>query len=149
MKKILSLVILSFSIVLVNCQKSNFALGFIIGEPTGICAKFKVADNSAFDAALAWNIIEGSDAITLHADYLKHHYFLLDSTKFHAPLYFGIGTRAVLANEVNIAARIPVGLLYIFNDMPLDAFFEIVPIVTVLPSTKFDLDVAIGIRYYL
>ncbi|MBP2681688.1 MAG: hypothetical protein H6Q78_1551, partial [Candidatus Krumholzibacteriota bacterium] len=44
--------------------------------------------------------------------------------------------------------RVPVGLTYIFDGAPLDIFFEIVPILDLIPDTEFDANAAIGIRFY-
>ena len=41
-----------------------------------------------------------------------------------------------------------VGLSYMFADAPFDLFVEIVPILDLVPDTDFDLNAAIGVRWY-
>jgi len=41
-----------------------------------------------------------------------------------------------------------VGLLYTFQNEPIDIFLEIVPLLELIPDTKFGLDAALGARYY-
>ena len=148
MKNLFISIVLIFSFSLTYCQKSNFGIGIIVGDPTGISAKFWIGDNSAFDAAAAWDIAGGNDALLLHADYLKHNLDLVSVKKGQIPLYYGIGMRIILLNEIHVAARVPLGVSYIFDDIPIDSFLEIVPVLNILPSIQFDVDAAIGIRYY-
>jgi hypothetical protein len=148
MKKLFVFLFIALFCSISFSQRSKIGLGVIIGDPTGISAKFWTGDNSAFDAAAAWDLAGGSDALLLHADFLKHKFDLIPVTKGELPIYYGIGARIILMNDINVAARIPVGISYIFDDLPLDTFLEIVPVLNILPSTHFDADAAIGIRYY-
>ena len=47
-----------------------------------------------------------------------------------------------------LGARIPVGLEYLFEDIPLGAFFELVPVLNLTPDTDFDLEAGAGIRFF-
>jgi len=44
--------------------------------------------------------------------------------------------------------RIPLGINYIFEKVPLDIFLEFVPLLDLVPGTNFRLKGAVGIRYY-
>jgi hypothetical protein len=44
--------------------------------------------------------------------------------------------------------RFPVGLAYIFANYPFDIFGEIVPILDLVDETDFDLEGAIGARFW-
>jgi len=147
MKKIF-FVLLSFLALNSFSQSSNFGLGLIIGEPTGLSAKYWTGESTAFDGSLAWSVNGRYDAIHLHADFLKHKFGLISVDKGQLPLYFGLGAKVVMANDPVIGIRIPLGISYIFDGTPLDAFFEIVPVLNLIPSTEFDVDGAIGLRYY-
>ncbi|HLR33445.1 MAG TPA: hypothetical protein VK074_13230, partial [Fodinibius sp.] len=66
------------------------------------------------------------------------------------PFYYGIGGRVILAdNDAVIGARIPVGLNYLFDNSPVGLFLEVAPIFNLAPETDFDVDGALGVRFYL
>ncbi len=44
--------------------------------------------------------------------------------------------------------RIPVGLKYYLAKQSIDLFVEIVPVLDIVPDTDFDVDAAIGARFY-
>ena len=48
----------------------------------------------------------------------------------------------------DIGIRIPIGLSYMFGDDPFDIFVEVVPILDLVPDTDFDLNAAIGFRWF-
>ena len=54
----------------------------------------------------------------------------------------------VSGRDVFLGARVPIGLAYIFAEDKLDVFLETVPVMNLFPSTDFDLNAAIGIRYF-
>ncbi|MDZ7681303.1 MAG: hypothetical protein U5J63_06195 [Fodinibius sp.] len=41
------------------------------------------------------------------------------------------------------------GVNYLFEDSPIGLFFEVAPIFNIVPSTDFDVDGGIGVRFYL
>jgi hypothetical protein len=47
-----------------------------------------------------------------------------------------------------MGVRFPFGLNYIFEKQPLEVFYEIAPILDLVPSTKFGLNSAVGVRYF-
>ena len=130
-------------------QKNKFGLGIMVGEPTGISAKVWTNNTIAFDAAAALSLSGNHGALLLHADFLKHKYQLVKVEKGNLPFYYGLGAKIVMANDPGIGIRIPLGISYIFNEeIPLDIFLEIVPVLNLIPSTNFNVDGAIGVRYY-
>lgn len=143
-----------------NAQKAqnSVGLGVMVGEPTGLSLKAWTSGSTAFDAGLAWSFGR-YDAINIHADYLWHHFgvFGNEIEKGELPLYYGIGGRLVLAddypnpgdNNAVLGVRGPVGIEYLFEESPVGVFFEVAPILNLAPSTDFDVDGAIGIRFYL
>lgn len=127
--------------------QGTFGLGIIVGEPTGVSAKLWMSERSAIDAAAAWSFSDEA-ALTLVADYLLHNFDLINVEKGQLPVYFGVGGRVKFESESKVGIRIPVGLAYIFDGMPLDVFFEIVPLLDLVPDTEFDVNASIGIRYF-
>ena len=131
-------------------EEKNVGLGFIIGEPTGIDVKFMLNKIHALEFALAWSLSEDND-LHLQGDYLWHKYDVikLDSSD-ELPLFFGVGGRLILREDVDdiLGVRFPVGLDYIFANYPFDIFVEIVPILDIAPDTDFDLEGALGARFW-
>ncbi len=136
--------------VLSLCVSAGFAgnkyeLGVIFGEPTGISAKMNLEGNKALDAAAAWSL-SGDGSLRLHADHLWFRNDVIKVEKGRLPLYYGIGGRLRLENRENFGVRFPVGLQYFFRSESVTVFFELVPVLDVIPDTDFDLDAAIGFR---
>ncbi len=133
-----------------TAQKGRFGLGVIAGEPTGPCFKLWTSQRTAIDGAVAWSFAKNA-RIHLHADYLVHVFDLIDVETGRLPLYYGIGGRIRFADgdrDDNIGVRIPVGLAYLVENVPLDIFFEIVPILDLTPDTDLDFNAALGVRYF-
>lgn len=125
---------------------SNTELGIILGEPTGISLKAWQSDHTAFDAGLAWSF-GGSGSVHIHGDYLRHNW--LDVESGSLALYYGLGARVKLSDEGRLGARIPVGLQYNIPDTRLSAFFEVAPLLDLIPETTFDVNGGLGLRIYL
>lgn len=149
MKKIILLCALLCGLA-AKAQQDGFGLGIIIGEPTGLSFKKFISDNKAIDGALAWSL-RGEGAVHIHADVLWHNFDLINVSKGRLPLYYGIGGRitAPAHHDANFGVRIPVGLAYMFDGAPVDIFFEVVPILDLVPSSDVTFNGAIGARFYL
>ena len=163
MKKTNVITVLAVAMVLCGianaAPRDGMGIGVIVGEPTGISLKKWIGDDRALDAGIAWSFSE-NDSLHLHADYLFHRFDLMSGpeVKGQLPLYFGIGARVKLKEENNgrgrndgdalVGVRVPLGISYLFADAPFDLFAEIVPVLDVAPDTDFDLNAAIGARFY-
>jgi len=147
-KKILLLIIMLFSCTTILAEDKKFGLGVIIGDPTGISLKLWHEKNIAYDGAIAWTTEGKEDVLHLHADFLMHMYNFIDIEKGKLPFYFGIGGRIMFEKDDKVGVRIPVGLSYEFEKAPLDIFFEIVPILDLIPNTELNFNAGIGIRYF-
>jgi hypothetical protein len=146
MKKIILVLIAGVFALNVFAQDSGFWIGVILGEPTGLSVKSWITSKTAVDAAVAWALHDPS--LHIHADFLVHKFDLVTISEGQLPFYLGLGARVKLADETMFGARIPIGMDYLFEGAPLDIFFEVVPILNLVPSTAFDLNLAIGIRYF-
>lgn len=149
MKRLLFLFLaISISCILtsnVNAQDrpANSELGIIIGEPTGLSAKFWTGNLSAFDLGLAWSF-SGQGSMHIHGDFLRHSYF--DSPDLG--LYYGLGARLLMREDPKIGARIPLGLQYNIPESRLALFFELAPMLDLVPSSSFDINGGLGLRYF-
>jgi hypothetical protein len=156
---ILFFVVLSVSRVIPAEAQNSWGLGLILGEPTGVTYKNWLGPDRAIDAAAAWSF-SGYDSFQIHADYLFHNFTWTRDTdiKGNLPLYYGIGARLKLGSTNNgrlsrrtdarLGVRIPGGLSYLLEEAPVELFVEIVPLLDLVPATHFDLNGAIGARYY-
>jgi len=126
-----------------------FGLGIIIGEPTGVSGKYLLSMRNAIDGAVAWSLDEDND-LHLHGDYLYHWYDKIAVEKGSLPIFAGIGGRIRFREnrDDDVGVRFPVGLSYLFDQAPFDVFVEIVPTLELAPDTDFELEGAIGSRYY-
>ncbi len=130
-------------------ESGNFGLGIIVGEPTGFVGKLFLSDRNAIDCALAWSL-EDNNYMHVHGDYLFHNFFILEDVKGEFAWYLGIGGRIVLVDDHDdhVGVRFPIGLTYLFENTRFDSFFELVPIMDIAPDTDFDIEGAIGLRFY-
>ena len=147
MKKIL--IILSFTFVFSAAAQTTegIGVGVIVGEPTGLSGKFWMTNSTAIDLGLAWSF-SGENTFHIHGDYLWHNFSLIKVDKGKLPLYFGAGLRARFGTDTQFGVRFPVGLGYLFEQAPVDVFFEIAPIMDLIPDTRFDFNGAIGARFF-
>ena len=128
-----------------STEKGQLGLGVIIGEPTGLSLKYWNGSKNAFDLGVAWSL-QGNDAISIHGDYLFHHWLNVKEGKL--AIHYGVGARGIFADDSAIGLRIPVGLNYLLESAPLGFFIEIAPIIDIIPSTEADGSSGIGVRYY-
>ena len=141
-----------------------FGLGLVIGEPTGLSAKYWLDNTQAIDFLLAFRIDDNNDfdddndldRLYFAADYL-YHIDVFKPRSVDLPLYVGIGgafyfrdkrDRFDNDDDFAFAARIPLGVDLLLRSVPLEFFLEIVPGIRILPGTDARIDAGIGIRYY-
>lgn len=107
----------------------NFGLGIEAGDPGGwgITGKIWVDQVNAFQPAVKFS----AGAATLQLDYLWHNFDVihLRGADGEMPLYIGVGGDLVTDSTAIFAARVPLGISYIFDkrNVPVDIYFELVP----------------------
>lgn len=126
---------------------NRLGLGAMLGEPSGISAKYWTGSRTAIDGGVAWSSNASND-FHLHMDYIIHDFRSLSVDKGSLPFYYGIGGRIRFDNDTRIGVRAPVGLAYMFANSPLDVFVEVAPILDLAPSTELEFNGAFGIRYF-
>jgi hypothetical protein len=151
LKTVLLSVLLFIGFSIINQAQAQYRpgsteLGVVLGEPTGVSVQVWQSGRTAIDGALAWSLGR-NDKIHIHADYLKHDQLSVDRGSL--TFYYGIGARAILADDARFGARIPVGLHYVIPDSRVSLFFEVAPIFDLIPATDFDVNGGIGVRYIL
>jgi hypothetical protein len=131
----------------------NFGLGLELGDPGswGVDGKLWIDSVNALQPAVKFN--DGGSAI-LQLDYLWHNF---DIVRIHdgngeLPFYIGVGGDLVLQTSVVAAARMPIGLSYIFNKrhVPIDIYFQVVPTLWFYNSgATLDFYPELGAHFYL
>jgi hypothetical protein len=139
----------------------TFGLGIELGAPTSINGKYFLTADRALDFGIG-TIYNYRDRYGFHiyGDYLFHPVSLVSAEPFELPLYVGIGVRLwdfedrdVNDDAVAIGFRVPVGISFDFNTVPLDAFVQIVPVLDFFSgyarhSVYLDIDASFGVRYW-
>jgi len=128
----------------VAVQSAGLGLGVIIGEPTGLSCKLWTGSSTAIDGVAAWSFGK-KGTLHLHSDYLFHNFNLI---KDNIPIYYGIGGKIKFAEKSEAGIRIPFGIDFMLTEAPIDIFFELVPLVGLVPATDFEVNGGIGIRYF-
>jgi len=142
---ILATVVLAAALapVRASAQAGGTGLGVVLGEPTGITARFMRGGNN-FQVHGAWSFTDDA-ALQLSGDYLRSGRIDMEPMM---PFYFGVGVLLKFASKSEVGIRVPVGLNYFFKGDPFEVFGELVPILQVIPKTEFDFNAAVGVRYY-
>jgi hypothetical protein len=151
MKRILSIIFIVFLFYSSSNygQDNGFGLGFLIGEPTGLSAKYWLDNDNALAFGMAYSFVRSNSAVSMHADYLYHAFDIIKSN-YRIPLYYGFGARLRFVNDADnsLGARGVIGVAWLSDNAPFDVFVEVVPVFNLFPSTALNLDAAIGARYY-
>jgi hypothetical protein len=129
----------------------DLGLGLEAGDPGGwgVAGKIWVDRVNAFAPAVKF---AADGTAILQLDYLWHNFDIVHLNGPGAmPFYIGVGGDLLMENSVSIAARMPIGLSYIFEKkhVPIDIYFQLVPTVWFYNSgATFDLYPEVGAHYY-
>jgi hypothetical protein len=129
-------------------QTRGFGLGIIVGEPTGISAKYWLSSQNALDFGLGYSFVQ-KGRLHFHMDYLFHHQNIFRAEENFA-LYYGPGfrLRTVEGDDARLGARFGVGLVWLPRNAPVDVFVEIAPILDIIPATRFQVNAGLGFRFF-
>ena len=148
----------------------KFGLGLELGDLVGLTGKLFVSPNQALDFGIgdygyAYRYYGDTGGLHIYADYLWHPVVLAKTQPFELPLYIGVGGRFWdfgyacdrfgnnCTDASAIGLRVPVGITFDFNNVPLDIFLQLVPTLDffrdyVGHNVYFDVDFTLGIRYW-
>lgn len=136
---IILLVVLCFSVPL--AASADTGVGIILGDPTGLSLLLE----ERIALGLAWDL---SNHLHVHGDVWLLNKALSDPVNW----YLGLGAKLLVFNDnsgdaIGVGVRVPVGLQW-YATPELELFAEIVPGMRLIPSTDFDIDFGIGLRYH-
>lgn len=129
----------------------DFAVGIILGDPTGLSGKMKLDGAHSMDGALAFSSGKHSGT-QFHADYLwdRARSWGTDQGPLH--MYYGLGGRLISYNDKNDKSQISIGprgslgLNFNINNPNIEFFGELAAILELTPSITADIDAGIGAR---
>lgn len=141
----------------------TFGLGLELGTPSGLTAKYFLNESNALQFGLGWynGYYRDNYGIHVYGDYLWHPVSLVSASAFELPLFVGVGLRfnsfedrrdRVYNDAYGFGIRVPVGIAFDFNNVPLDIFLQVVPSFNFYSryrdSVGLWIDLSIGIRYW-
>jgi hypothetical protein len=147
----------------------TFGLGLELGEPTGLTGKYFLSRSGALDFGIGaiYSHYYYGDGVHLYADYLWHPISFVSAPAFELPFYIGAGLRFWEFDYCDrgicdyggsaIGIRVPFGIAFDFNKVPLDIFIQLVPVIDFVNGdyydryrdrTHFGIDLSAGIRYW-
>lgn len=147
----------------------TFGLGLEVGEPVGLNGKYFLSGSGALDFGIGANYghYYYGNGLHIYGDYLWHPISLVSASAFELPFYIGGGLRfwdfRYCYQQVcdyggsAIGIRIPFGISFDFNNVPLDIFIQFVPVIDFVYGDYYDrfrdrghlgIDLSAGIRYW-
>ena len=147
----------------------TLGLGLELGEPTGLNGKLFLSPALALDFGAGWiySHYYYGDGVHLYADLLYHPVSLVSARAFELPFFIGGGLRywsfdycdeRVCTYEGRtIGIRVPLGIAFDFNTVPLDIAIQLVPVLDFVSDDYYDryrdrthlgVDFSIAFRYW-
>jgi hypothetical protein len=149
----------------------TFGLGLELGAPFGLTGKYFISDSNALQFGLGaiYEHYYAGDGLHLYFDYLWHPFSLVSAAEFELPFFIGVGGRfwdfdyCRGRNDCGYGGsafgiRVPIGIAFDFNNVPLDIFVQLVPTLDFFRGdyyryyddrrTHFGIDGSVGIRYW-
>lgn len=124
-------------------SNGKFGLGIELGAPNGFNGKLFLTPNRALNFGVGWlydNYYRDGDGIHIYLDHLWHPVSLTDNPTFKLPFYVGVGgafwsfdDRRDKLNDryTALGLRVPFGIAFDFNKIPLDVFVQLTLVVDV------------------
>lgn len=118
-------------------SNGKFGLGLELGGPSGLSGKYFLTGSTALDFGLGWidddyyGYRYGRRGVHLYIDHLWHPVELVNAEPFKLPFYVGVGLRLWDWEDNDgvdgdvIGVRVPLGLAFDFNNIPLDIFITL------------------------
>lgn len=143
------LVFLCSLISIVNAQERGLGVGVMLGDPSGLTAKYWTSDSNALDLGIGYSFVGIGSGLSIHLDYLYHTSDLFQSGSTF-PIYYGFGIRFRFPQdeETVFGVRGVVGILWYPENLPVDLFLETAPSFRLLPDAAIDFSFGVGGRYY-
>lgn len=166
MKKIVILILFAFiafgSMNAKGVGGKLTGIGIVFGEPYGLTVNHWLSGNNSISAYIGGSYF-GSPR--LGADYLLH-FDVFKSKNFKlftgpgATVGFGKGKGVYFkedhkkfysrsGSEFGLGVRWNVGVNYIFSSYPIEIYYELAPMLGIIPDFGMAFDSALGVRFYI
>jgi hypothetical protein len=146
--RILTIFILSALLMTIGAaQGRGFGLGLEAGTPTGLSAKAWLTHSSALQFGLGFPSLSQTNGTILSIDYLWH----VSPFQSHEILRLFYGLGGIIgsgAGDRNFGVRGVGGFAWMPHGSSIDLFAQITPTLYLQSSSHFDVDAAIGVRYF-
>ena len=135
-------------------EKEMFGIDVFAGDTDGITGQYLLKYSDAHDVNFGLETT-GDKGYQHYGDYFFYQYDFIKVPEGKRPLFFGGGAQNItysVANGKNkddkFSLRFPVGNEQLFWKSSLDAFLELVPVLSSTPDTKFQYGGGIGIKFF-
>ncbi len=130
-----------------HALEDEWAIGMAAPTPTGITLKKWVDNITAYDMFYEWSTRDRRAVVNL--DVLTHDFEMLEAETGSMAVYYGFGlhVRYQKSRSPIYGIRIPLGIVYMLENKPLEFFGEFGPRAGVIPETTFAVDMVVGLRY--
>ncbi len=120
-------------------------VGVVVGNPTGVTLKHWLSPAMAFDAGIGFS----GDA-AFYADCLWHAWDLFPPpSRGRLAAYAGLGPRLETERTAVLGVRTVAGAAYWLAARPIEIFMEGGPVFRLAPGRDVDIDIGVGVRFYL
>lgn len=163
MKRVVIGFCLLYASVSAAAKDKDLGVGFVLGDPTALSVRHDLNRQNAVDAQLGFF---SRHYLLLYGDYLfLFHDAFGRQNKFIAQLtpYVGVGGLFALGtnsdhdkgnyfhdrdDRLAIGVRVPVGVEWRWDKVPLGVGLEIAPGIAVIPGTTGFINAGLSLRYY-
>lgn len=127
--------------------RADFALGFFLGNPTGLDLKLGLSERSGLDVVLGINQLDAPRVDYGHLTYLVTP-LVAQANSIVVPVRVGIGGALFGdSNDLQFGLRVPAELALRLRSTPLEFYGE-VALMLVFNNADLDLQGGGGIRFY-
>ncbi len=148
-------------------RSHQFGAGFVLGNPSALSLKYWVTHREAYDVQLSFF---GDDEVLFYGDYVLHFHGLFGARdRFVNQLFPYVGVGPVFAfatdhdhdhyhshgkyfddhdDKFAFAVRVPFGIEWLADELPLGVGIELAPGMVVMPKTSGILMAGLSLRYY-
>lgn len=153
-----------------SASSGDFGIGLMVGEPTGLTAKYWLSNDRALDIGLTYSLRNYLEILFDHNWHFPSAFGRSKTASAFVP-YLGIGAaffidtgdryaysyknghftyfRPYGESSFALGARIPLGLEFLPSAAPIGVFAEIVPGVGMFPGVFGFFQGAVGVRFYI
>lgn len=135
----------------VFADSDRFALGLILGNPTGLSGRVGLEESKSIDFAIAST--SGSRNWHLHGTYLIENIKTFNTDLAPLNVFYGVGARVTSfendrrEDKTSLGVRLAVGVKMDLPTPRSEVFGEVAPVIDVTPDVDVDFDVGIGYRF--